>query len=270
MKNLKIPGIPIVYHDIHRGVTAALALSFLATLLFSSTVVAAEKAVKNANQTSTSEKGTLYEQDSKLLGKCDLLVSRSGIRMEMKKKDLVLIACPPTWEIIIFNRGEHKFFRSTAGNFHPPTSCTVALYRPGDTSQLRASTTEDTTVLGVKAKKVHMLGDSNVPGPNRTWQKLLINSGEYWLQTTNKAPAHVLRSIQQMYALPYGDGLPLQLVTTSNKGKLSKELTLEKVSEQPVIASQLKLPPGYAAVKKQEDLLMDRNTDNFIDLFPGP
>lgn len=277
MNNLKIPGIPITNHFVSRGVTSALALAskprpYLLSLICVGFLTAAVTGIgerADCSAATGAERGTLYEQESKLLGKCDLLISKSGIRMDMKKKDLVLISAPPSWDIIIYNRGEHKYFRSSPGHFHPPTACTVALYRPGDTSTMRSSTAEDTTVLGVKARKVHMLGDSNKGKESRTWERLLINSGDYWLQPTTKAPPHVLRGIQQMYALPYGEGVPLQLVTVSNKGKVSKELTLVKISEQPVFASRLQIPAGYAAVKKQEDLLMDRNTDDFIELFPG-
>jgi len=242
---------------------ARLRQNFCKIFLFLTLVVVPLNAIA-----SPTERGTLFLQESKILGSTELLVGKSGIRLDVPKTKTTLIACAPDWRLILVNDNQHKYFISEKNNFHAPSGLTVALYRTSDTSVLKAKSMQPTSLLGVKVNKVEMTGEQAMRPGDPKWRKLLLHSATAWIDQTCPLPPPVVRAIENMYSLPSNRGLPLQVTTVNNKGNVERELVLLKVSAKSVSASDFTVPKRYLAVTKQEEL-MDKKPDEIMDLMPG-
>ncbi len=220
-----------------------------------------------ASRAQAAEQSTLFRQESKVLGAADLLVSKSGIRLSMPKTNLTLIAHAPDWKLVFLSSTGHKYFVTTAGHFRAPSAISISLIRTSDTSILKPHLVEESTLLGVKANKIEMVGEPPLKTGDRHWQKLLLHSATVWTQPIAGMPPHVVRAIEEMYALPANKGVPLQVVTVNNKGRQEKELTLLKISSKPFNAGDFTVPANYAPVTNQEDLI-EKKSDEIMDLIP--
>lgn len=211
---------------------------------------------------------TVYEQNSQILGPCQLIVSKAGIRLNWKSKNIALISHPPEWRMIMLNPAEQKYFVAPPGQFRACSMMTASLYRTGDTSILKPRKTENTVLNGRTVKKISMRGEPALKTGDRNWQKLLLHSADYWIEPTTIIPPLVVRHIQEMYVLPLAEGLPLQLTTVNNKNKTVKELQLLSVRTQAVSSKCFVIPDKCKAVKSQEELLDEGKSDDIIQLLP--
>jgi hypothetical protein len=211
---------------------------------------------------------TVYEQNSQILGHCQLMVSKAGIRLNWKSKNIALISHPPEWRMVMLNPTEQKYFMAPPGQFRACSMMTASLYRTGDTSILKPRKTENTVLNGRTVKKISMRGEPALKTGDRNWQKLLLHSADYWIEPTTDIPPPVVRHIQEMYVLPLADGLPLQLITINNKSKIAKELQLLSVKTQAVSSKSFVIPSKYKPVKSQEELLDGGKSDDIIQLIP--
>ena len=233
-----------------------------------SAATTAKEPEKSVRSNEKNDKATVYEQDSKVLGHCQLFVAKSGIRLNWQRKKISLIAHPPEWRMTMLNTATNKYFISPRDHFRACTLMTVTLYRTSDTSILKPKTRKSSTLMGLNVDKISMSGEPALKPGDRRWQRLLLHSAEYWVQPTTTVPAAVVRHIQEMYVLPAADGLPLQLITVSNKNKRENELVLTKVTTQTVTAKDFSIPAQYSPVKKQEELLSDEQNTEFMELMP--
>ena len=222
----------------------------------------------NGKATEPTTMATVYEQNSQILGPCQLIVSKAGVRLNWKSKDIALISHPPEWRMVMLNPAEQKYFMAAPGQFRACSMMTVSLYRTCDTSILKPGKTEKTVLNGRPVKKISMTGEPALKAGYRYWQKMLLHSAEYWIEPTTIIPPKVVRHIQEMYVLPTAEGLPLQLTTVNNKNKIVKELQLLSVKTQAVSSKSFAIPNQYKPVKSQEDLLNEGKSDDIIQLLP--
>lgn len=233
------------------------------------TTASAKEPAKEVRPSEKTAKATVYEQNSKILGRCELIVSKAGLRLNWKSKNIALVAHPPDWRMTMLNTAEHKYFIALPGQLRACSTMVVNLYRAIDTSVLKPRKTEKTILHGRAVKKISMRGEPALKTGYRNWQKLLLYSADYWIEPTTDIPPPVVRHIQEMYVLPLAEGLPLQLTTVNNKSKTTKELQLLTVKTQTVTGKDFAIPDKYTLVKTQEELLDVGQGDDIIQLIPS-
>lgn len=232
------------------------------------TVLGSQRAA-SGKATEPTTMATVYEQNSQILGPCQLIVSKAGVRLNWKSKNIAMISHPPEWRMVMLNPAEQKYFMAPPGQFRACSMMTVSLYRTCDTSILMPGKTEKTVLFGRPVKKISMTGEPALKQGYRHWEKMLLHSAEYWTEPTTIIPPPVVRHIQEMYVLPSADGLPLQLTTVNNKNKIAKELQLLNVKTQAFSSKSFVIPDNYKSVKSQEDLLTEGKSDDIIQLLPA-
>ncbi|CAN5558469.1 hypothetical protein BH11CYA1_BH11CYA1_08870 [soil metagenome] len=238
------------------------------TMILAEIFLCATVAAKETVPTSISETAIVYEQQSKVLGRCQIIVSKAGTRLDWLSKNVSLITHPPEWRMTMLNTAEHKYFTAAPGRFRASSSITVSLCRTSDTSILKPVRTVKALLCGRAVNKISMTGEPPLKSGYRHWQKLLLHSAEYWVEPTTIIPPPVVRSLQEMYCTPTADGIPLQLTTVSNKGKVEKELILLSAKTRTVSDKEFAIPEKYKAVEAQEKLLTDGNSVDFLQLMP--
>jgi hypothetical protein len=245
------------------------------TLSLSDAIVALSKEKSNTKAAQTdrlsakSEQATVYQQQSKVLGSCQLLVSKAGLRLNWHSKNIAIVAKPPLWRMTVLNTAQRKYFIAPQGRFRACAAMTVNLYRTSDTSILKPRSTEKTTLEGRNVNKISMVGEPALKAGDRNWQKMLLHSADYWVEPTTIIPPPVVQNIQEMYVIPLAAGIPLQLITVNNKSKIENELLLLSVKSRTVSAKEFTIPEKYTQVKAQEDLLTDGTSADVLQLLPG-
>lgn len=221
------------------------------------------------NQAQAAENATLLVENSRMCGLCEILYSKDGIRVRILKTKALVSLKPPNWQVQYFSPVSKRYYQSPVDQWKPNFSVSIALFRPGDTSQLKPVSAEKTKLLGLECKKYKLSSGAPDIGENkRSWQKMLVDNGEFWSIEDKRIPASATKAINRTLGLPIVPGLPLAFVCTNRKGESIKELRLLSVSTVKCAKADFEVPHGSLLVKSQEQVT-ETNKEDVLEFLGG-
>lgn len=215
----------------------------------------------------STEPAVLLKQHSRVQGRCEILYSKSGIKVRLLKKNLVLCMQSPSWRLSLYNAATKRCFQCDPKTFIPTLNVAVALLRPADSSQLKPVSVENRKLLGLSCKrwKFESKTGQTKPTGTRSWQRQVLRSAELWVVESPQIPDAGLKAIGRMLTLPPVGGIPLAYSRTNVAGETVRELNLNEVSQAAASSSDFSLPPGIKLVKDQGEV-MKTNLEGLGDL----
>lgn len=214
----------------------------------------------------TTESVILLKQHSRVQGRCEILYSKSGIKVRLFKKNLVLCMQSPSWRLYFYNAATKRCFQCDPKEFIPSLAVAVALLRPADSSQLKPVSVENRKLLGLSCKrwKFESKTGQTKPTGTRSWQRQVLRSAELWV-VESQIPDDGLKAIGRMLTLPAVGGIPLAYSRTNVTGETISELNLREVVKGTTSSTEFSLPPGIKFVNNQGEV-MQTNLEGLGDL----
>ena len=199
--------------------------------------------------------GVLLKQKSLMIGRSELLYSKDGIKLDLYEKNQVIIMRPPLWRVQNFHTANKLYWEGDATTFKFNLTATCSIFRPGDTSNLKPSTSEATTLSGLACRKYKLLGQKlDVTQMKRTWEGLVVRDGELWAVAMPGVPSNIYKLLATGFGAPGVSGIPMAMEVYNNTGRKSKELEVLSVIHKNTTADDFKIPSGYKKVLKPEEI----------------
>lgn len=190
-----------------------------------------------------------------MIGRTELLYSKDGIKFDLYEKNQVIIMRPPLWRVQNYSTANKLYWEGEAKNFKFNLTSTCSIFRPGDTSGLKASTSEPSEVSGLACRRYKLVGQKvEVSKMKRTWEGLVVRDGELWAAPVPGVPLDVCKMLGTGFGAPAVPGIPLVMDVYNNTGRRSKELELLSVTNKKTSTADFTLPPGYKKVLKAEEI----------------
>lgn len=214
--------------------------------------------------------GTVFKQRSALVGRFSTFYNKSGIRLDMTEKDIVIYMRRPDWLVVMYNTRKKLYFQSSLADWRPGTSINGNLVRTDDPSALTVASNVKEAINGLDTRKFILVGPSYINSKN-TFERLQIKEGQTWCLDDKTVPKDVFYKIDDLLAVPQTNGLLLQMRMVNNKGTKKTEIGLFAVEDGSKFgggpASVFTLPKGYKRVNKQEELLLHNSTQEVLNDF---
>ncbi|MBS1995222.1 MAG: hypothetical protein JSS86_02885 [Cyanobacteria bacterium SZAS LIN-2] len=223
------------------------------------------------SRTEAAEPATLLKQRSMLAGDTELLVAKNGIKLTMKDKGYALVSTAPRWQLRLINLSEKIYFDTDPKKWVPREQFAASMYRSTNFRSLKTVKSEATTLQGLPAMLMHMIGDQYPQGKSLgKWQKLAVASAEYWgLKSADINPG-AAEIIAKVFSMPSSGYLPLQLKGLNHKGRKLDELTLVSVSKVSCSAADFQTGKDYRPVKTEEEVAANGNRGSLLEDMTAP
>lgn len=211
----------------------------------------------------TTEPAILLTQESRIQGHCELLYSKTGIKLTMPKKNLVLCMQSPTWRLSYYNPRTKRCFQCDPRDWNPNVTIVSALLRPGDSTELKPVSVETRKLMGLVCKRWQLKSATASSGSKmrRSWQRQLLRAAEFWVVETKDIPEVALKAVGKTLVLPPMSGIPLACSRTNVNGDTVRELRLLDVSKVKASSSDFALPPGIKRVSEQGAVIQSGYND---------
>lgn len=208
-------------------------------------------------------------QSSPMAGGQTIYITPSGMRSLDSKTGLSMFTKGPAWNVVLFNKQTRKFYqtplqswlqsfqrRNLGGKFE---GASWRRGRQGSVCNVRAYefVMDHPPAMKAPARTVH--------GHTRTMPT--IKAASLWVATDIVTPPQVSAIISKIYGIPDCQRIPLRLVITDGSGRNQVAMDTMKVAKTPVPDSVFDIPAGYAQVKSDMEVLLDKESmDGFDDI----
>jgi hypothetical protein len=206
----------------------------------------------NTNDATSVQAVTEVAFRSRIHGPCTLTYNSSAIRMDCTSRGVVFLIKAPDWRMYYFKPSSKVYFDCPGKDFIPDDVKTFHSMRPGSPGALKPISYRKTILMGRPCTFCVMENPQKVIGAKLPrWQKLLIKSGELWIDEVPGIPIDAFHTIQRSLGLPYTKGLPLKMNTVNNDGfNVSEpELKLYSINYKKVPRDFFTLPKGFSRAK---------------------
>lgn len=244
-------------------------LNDVAAKLKTSALAAAASVLLFFPAVAASTPATLIKQKSLMMGHTEMLYSKEGVRLEMPDQKKLLLMRPPLWQVQWCNTANKLYWEGEAIVFKNDFITSTSMFRPGDPSCTKPTTSTETKLNGLACKRFQLVGQNFGSGrAPHSWQRLSVRDGGLWMQPAPYLPANNCRVLCKLFGAPVLPGVPLSMVVYNNNNTESKEFKILEVSTKTPSRADFTLPPGYKKVAKQGDVNnFAASNDNFAEIF---
>ena len=241
---------------------------FFNALVGSSALSAPAKPVKQIEPAATTEKGLLFRQKSHLVGRGDLLITKSGFKLVMPEKELELLMTAPKWQLRLVNMRDKLYFDADRNAWTPREDFTSALYRSVNFRLLRLVKKEPATLQELPTILMHLVGEQYPKDrPLGKWERLAVKNADYWGYKDERLNPATIALMERIYCMPATGYLPLQLKGLNNKNSPLDELTLTSVTKVNSTAADFQLGKEYKAAKSESQVLTNSSAGSMLTDF---
>jgi hypothetical protein len=210
--------------------------------------------------------GWELEQKLRIVGKIDLFVCRSAVRIDFPKSGMVFVATSPWKEAYFYCRRTGHMFKTSFRQVSSPYAGTMDLADGCKLSQLKAVFRCAQVAAGIPGKLF-----VEPPGQEERL-KALYKSGEltarmpaklkYIVSDYFKTPPEIGAVISRIYILPETESVPLQFSFTNLVHEPGVELTTYSCKPARLSRNVIAPPRGLKAVKDARLVIVPENAQD--------
>jgi hypothetical protein len=213
----------------------------------------------------------LINQNLKIFGEQQLLISKIGIKSFNPRSQISLVMTPPYQSVTLYNKLNQGIIQMPVKSLRCPVQKTFALFNNwmlGDSPMQKIGSGEINGFKVVKyrttkaftATQLMLRKTEKVPSSNPT----VID-----LQTTEdfQLPAGVGMALAKFYGVPDVPGIPLQVDLKDTDDNPSNYLRSSKCRKTRASAGDFALPTGYRKLKSVEEINQSNETEDAMQLF---
>lgn len=213
--------------------------------------------------------------DSWDVGKLSILAGDAGVRIDIPKFGLCVVASPPLWKAFILNVDDRLFSPTSAQKLRRegivPEMGDLSPDRPeyDDPALWKNVRTDSVMISGIKT--IRRSSDADVKftdwsaTTDRVKKFIHINGVEYYSAADCKIPIQSLTLIQSLYKVPAQGGIPLQYVYKLDRNQRAVPFHVLVYKQERVDGSLFKMPSNYNVVKRPGDIVGQKRMKGFED-----
>lgn len=186
-----------------------------------------------------------------LQGTCNLSYTSSAMRMDCPGRGVVFLMKAPDWRMYYYKPSAKIYFECAGKDFNPDEVKTFATMRPSAPGALKPVSYKKDILLGNPCTVCKMVNPQlSSSNGDHLWKRLIVRSGEFWLDNVPGIPEEANRTILRTLGLPYAKGMPLQLKTLNGNGSIDDEIKLYTIKKKKVPPNFFTMPSGFKRVNR--------------------
>lgn len=204
----------------------------------------------------------LLLQDHSLLGPLKVYLSQDGIKVHARIMGFTLISSRPDWSVTIYSTKRKKVFKQSFDSFMKTGLASLTILGAGDQNSMVLKRPLPEPHMGLPARK----------------HRMVTNQGYYIVTDTGMPDRKAGKILQQLYNVPYTDGIPLVFIRERPKQPYKADqlyftskhparvLSTLFVKKNPSTGNfDLTVPPGLKTTTSERDVVIGKSKSEGLE-----
>jgi hypothetical protein len=201
-----------------------------------------------------------------MYGKQELLVSKSGCRIQ-SGKNYVLITKAPKWDVIVYNPKQNIYSEVTFKGWQGPTGFGMNFVYGARFRFLKEAQSKPTTILGLPAREITYKSVAVPDAVDKGHVELLPSGGRQTISTNISLPDQLAIIINKYGRMPEEKGIPLSFTWFGRTGKGHDYLRTISWTKCTCDSRSFAAPSGAKRVNKPSDVVVTKDEQGMIEDF---